>query len=119
MSVSEMIARLPIDSLGGARVFRPCTIGGELRKGGDVLDAATLASLPRQTLRALVDQRFIVPWPKAAGVAEVPADFEVYVYNRLGTSTYDVVLGKRLHDQPLSKADAEALAAKHRKPVAA
>jgi len=116
----ELIARLPSNQLGGARVFRPCNIGGKWRRAGDVLDAETLAVLPRQSLRALQDQRYIVAWPAPADAPPPSAaEGEPYVYNRVGTSTYDVVLGRRLNTRPLSKTDAEALAARHQKPAAA
>ncbi len=117
---TELIARLPSNQLGGARVFRPCNIAGQPRKSGDVLSAELLASLPRQSLRALQDQRYIVCWPRPAEAPPQPTDEgEPHVYNRVGTSTYDVVLGRRLNTRPLSKTDAEALAARHQKPAAA
>lgn len=116
---TELIARLPPDSLGGARVFRPCNVGGIQRKSGEVLSAEDVASLSKPALRALMDQRFIVAWPKAPDAASPDPDAELLVYNRIGTSTYDVVRGTLLNDKPLSKADAEALAAKHRRPEAA
>ena len=116
----ELIARLPYNQLGGARVFRPCNIGGQPRKSGDILSAELLAALPRQSLRALQDQRYIVCWPAPADAPPPSAaEGEPYVYNRVGTSTYDVVLGRRLNSRPLSKTDAEALATRHQKPAAA
>ncbi len=117
MIATELVARLPLNQLGGARVFRPCNIAGQLRKSGDTLDAETLAAMPKAALRALVDQRFIVPWPKSPLPQD--GDDEILIYNRLGTSTYDVVLGKKLNATPLTKVDAEALATKHRTPKAA
>lgn len=120
MPTTELIARLPSNSLGGARVFRPCNIAGVLRKSGDILSAEVLASIPKQSLKALQDQRFIISWPKPTDAPAIPqVDGEPYVYNRIGTATYDVILGKRLNARPLSKTDAEALAESHRKPVAA
>lgn len=117
---TELIARLPTDQLGGARVFRPCTIGGIKRRSSEVLSGEDLASLPRQSLKALIDQRFIVAWPKGTDAGPtVAADEEVLVYNRVGTSTYDVVVGRRLNARPLSKHEAETLADKNRKPEAA
>ncbi len=113
---TELIMRVPADQIGGARVFRPCNIGGKLRKSGDVLDAETLAALPPTNLRTLQDQRYILAWPKPADVPlPQQVEGEPHVYNRVGTSTYDVVLGRRLNTRPLSKADAEALAARHRR----
>ena len=118
---TELIARLPSNSLGGAQIFRPCNIGGKWRKRGDPdLTAEELASLPRQSLRALQDQRFIVAYPAPADAPPAPeTEGGPHVYNRHGTATYDVVLGRRLNTRPLSKLDAEALAARHQKPAAA
>jgi hypothetical protein len=115
MPTTELMPRLPREMIGGARVFRACKINGVKRRRGDTLDDGTIAGIPRATLNALQDQRFIVTWPKNP-TAE-PG--EVYVYNRIGTSTYDVVVGRKLNAAPLSKADAEALATQHRKPEAA
>lgn len=114
---TELVARLPTDQLGGARVFRPCVINGKKYGPGETIAGEVLAGMPRQNLRALMDQRFIVayPTPPAGGPAPVAADEEVYVYNRLGTPTYDVIVGKKLNALPLKKADAEALAKSRRK----
>ena len=117
---TELIMRIGPDQIGGARVFRPCNIGGKPRKSGDILDAATLTALPPTNLRTLQDQRYILAWPKPVDAPPAPAsEGEPHVYNRVGTSTYDVVLGRRLNTRPLSKTDAEALAARHQKAAAA
>jgi hypothetical protein len=117
---TQLITRIPPDQIGGAKVFRPCNIAGVKRKSGEVLSGEVLASLSLTNLRTLQDQRFILAWPKSADAPPASADAgEPHVYNRVGTSTYDVVLGKRLNAQPLSKTDAEALAARHQKAVAA
>ena len=119
MSTTELIARLPPDQLGGARVFRPTMLFGQVYQRNEVISAEVLRKVPRQNLRALIDQRFIVAWPVAASSVPVATDGEVFVFNRPGTSKFDVVVGQRLNAEPLSKADAEALAAQHRQPVAA
>lgn len=120
MPPTELIARLPTDQLGGARVFRPCTIAAKPRRSGDVLFAEELAAIPKAALRALIDQRYLVPWPRPTDAPlAAPEDAEAHVYNRVGTSTYDVILGRKVNGRPLSKADAEALADRYRKPAAA
>ena len=117
---TELTMRVPRDQIGGARVSRPCNIGGRLRKAGEVLSGEELVALPPTNLRTLQDQRYILAWPRPAEAPPTPVgEGEPYVYNRVGTSTYDVVLGRRLNTRPLSKTDAEALAARHQKPVAA
>jgi hypothetical protein len=117
---TQLISRIPRDQIGGARVFRPCTIGGVPRKSGDILSAEILAGLPPTNLRTLQDQRYILAWPKSADAPpQLVEEGEPHVYNRVGTSTYDVVLGRRLNSRPLSKTDAEELAARYQKPAAA
>ena len=118
MSTTELIARLPPDQLGGARVFRPTMLFGQVYQRNEVIPGDVLRKVPRQNLRALIDQRFIVAWPVAASPVP-PSNQEVFVFNRPGTSKFDVIVGQRLNAEPLSKVDAEALAAQHRQPTAA
>jgi hypothetical protein len=113
---SELIARLPTEMIGGGRVFRPFST----YRRNEVLSADVIRSLPRQNLKALIDQRFLIVWPVGSDPApSVAADEEVFIYARAGTSRFDVVVGRRLNAVPLSKADAEKLAAAQREPAAA
>jgi hypothetical protein len=116
MSATELIARLPRDRLGGAQVFRPVSIGGRMRKIGETISADELRAVPKQNLRALMDQRFIVAWPVGTASAAVVGD--VFVVNRPGTSHFDVIVGRKINADPLSKVAAEELA-KGERPAAA
>ena len=116
MSSTELIARLPRDRLGGAQVFRPAHIGGKVRRVGDILSADELRAIPRQNLRALMDQRFIVAWPVGATPAteHVTSKGDVFVVNRPGTSRFDVIVGRKVNAAPLTKNEAEELATQER-----
>lgn len=111
--MTELIPRLPLDQIGGGRVFRPCTIAGQHRPVGTVLSGEDLMKVAPVNLRALIDQRFLQVWRKPPEEASTLLDEgEVMVVPRLGSSNrFDVVVGKRLNGAaPLSKSEAEALA---------
>lgn len=117
MSATELIARLPADQLGGARVFRPCTIAGRAYRSNEVIGPEVLRRIPRQNLRALMDQRFIVAWPVGENPARDEVISEVHVVPRAGANNrFDVIVGTRLNSAPLSKIDADRLAAAQRRP---
>ena len=119
MPATQMIARLPLDQLGGARVFRPCTIAGQHYARGAPVPAEVLCRVPRANLKAMIDQTFLVVWPAAPDAATaLREDEEVFIYQRIGTNTCDVVVGRKLNARPLSRAEAEHLAASHRAPAA-
>lgn len=112
MPLQPLIPHIPREQVGSARVFRAFNLAGRQTKPGDVLTEADLAQIAPSNWRTLIEQRFMVPAMKPPKAPEPTG--EVHVYNRVGTSTYDVVVGHRLNDQPLSKTDAETLAARHR-----
>lgn len=116
MPATELMARLRPDQLGGAKVFRAFGT----YKRGDIIPPDALAAMPMANLRALMDQRFIVAWPLGEGpvpVAPVIRQGEPHIVQRPGTNRYDVILGEKLNVAPLSKADADRLAAVHRVPA--
>ena len=123
---TELIARLPTEQLGGARVFRPTEIFGRHYQVNEIVPQDVLQRIKKQNLRALLDQRFLVAWPvganptpTAVAVPDADTDAEVFVSNRIGTNRYDVIVGQRLNDEPLTKAEADAVAARHRRKSAA
>lgn len=111
----ELMSRLPLSEIGGAKVFRPCTIGGVLRRRGDVVSADELLKVNASNLRSLIDQRFIQVW-RAADEAprSKPEPGEVMIVPRAGApNRYDVVVGRRVNGGGgLTKADADRLAAR-------
>lgn len=114
---NELIARLPLDELGGARVFRPCKLAGkDYARGGEV-PLEILRQIPKANLRALLDQRYLVGYPTPRDAAPVAFESEVHVCQSPGTSRYNVIAGKKLNTVPLSKAEAEKLAESVRAPT--
>ena len=117
----ELMPRLPLNEIGGAKVFRACTIDGKQRLRGEILSPELVASIKSSNLRSLIDQRFIQPFRQADGVVAVAVSEpgEVMVVPRLGApNRFDVVIGRRLNSGPLTKAEADALATRV-KPTAA
>lgn len=120
MSIPELVARLAPEEIGGAKVFRQMTLFGKVYVRGELVPVELLRKVPKQNLRALMDQRFIVVWPIGEASPQLPTgDDEVFVYNRPGTSRYDVIVGRRLNHAPLSKTEADKLAKEHGKDAAA
>jgi hypothetical protein len=98
-----------VDSaIGGAIVQRPFNMGGRYVKRGENLTAAQVLAMPVNNRRALIDNRQIDIYPPQATSADPGA--ELHVVHR-GAGAYDVILGRRLNDAPLTKAEAELLAA--------
>lgn len=104
--------------VGGALVRRPCRVAGADRRIGDQLTDAELASIPVTNLRALVEQRFIVVWPRASRADAAPPG-EPFVVPVPGTNRFSVVVGVPVNPAPLSRTEAEALAVELRARAAA
>jgi len=98
--------------IGGAFVRRGFTRftkdGAQYLKAGTKLTADEVRSIPMVNRRALAVSGALDIYPLAA--AEPAADFDRYVIHR-GKGEYDVIAGRKLNSDPLTKADAEALAA--------
>lgn len=111
MPTTELMPRLPLHQIGGGKVFRPCTIAGNLRLPGTPLTAEDLAQVRPSNLKAMIDQRYIQVWPKGTDAPPIAEPGEVMIVPRLGANNrFDVVIGKRLNSAPLSKSEADALA---------
>ena len=83
-------------------------------KRGDRIAPEVLRRMRPSNLRALQDQRFIVAWPRDEGASAAPArPGEVYIAQRPGPGRYDVYFGEKLNGAPLSKMEADALAAQY------
>jgi hypothetical protein len=109
MGQAARIWSLPDDDIGGAFVRRGFNCGGEYLKAGTMLSADQVRSIRMVNRRALSVSGALDIYPVAPALAET-ADFDRYVIHR-GGGHYDVIAGRKLNDDPLSKADAEALAA--------
>ena len=96
-----------IDDLdvGGGVVSRRFTLGGEVLLAGTELTREQLLAMPRSNRRALIENRFLRVWPASVG-----AGGQRFAIHR-GGGAYDVIEGRLLNTEPLTKAQAEALAA--------
>lgn len=92
------------DSYGGATVRRRVDRPTGPWLAGHVLTREDLKAMPVSNLRALVDNHTIEPWPWRPPVGEL------HVVH-IGRGLYDVFEGEKLTAEPMSKEDAEALAA--------
>lgn len=99
--------------IGGGVVRRLFTNAGKVHRSGDKLTGDQIRAMPTHNMRALVENRFIEIYPQSVSV-----DAGRHVIHR-GQGRYDVIEGCVLNDQPLSKDDADKLAAVNRQQAAA
>jgi hypothetical protein len=115
MGAAARIWSLPDADIGGAFVRRGFTRftkdspGGQYLKAGTKLTADEVRSIPMTNRRALAVSGALDIYPVAPGQAAPPEDLDRFVIHA-GGGRYDVVLGKKLNDAPLTKQEAEALA---------
>jgi len=109
-------SRMRISDIGGGRVIRQFSMDGKIVRLGTYLTAEQIQSIHN---RAYMIGRFIDVWPKAsvtAGNASSAADTGADQAERhvvtLGFGRYNVIEGTVLNEEPLSRADAYALAGK-------
>lgn len=99
---ARQIAR-ELDGAGGAYVLRECCG----RKPGETLTRAELSTFNLSNLIALVKQEKLRVWPMAPGASPQGPAERIAVHR--GSGKYDVIEGVKLNDEPLSRAEAEAL----------
>lgn len=100
--------------IGGARIRMGFSRGNVRMKAGDHLTADEVRSIPPANRRALASSGFIEVYPQRVQVvqreaAAVPGDRFIV---QVGKGQFNVIEGRRLNDQPLSREDAEKLAGK-------
>ena len=96
-----------IGQIGGAYVRRRFTMGERDLVGGvDVLTAEELAAIPPANLTALINTGKLETFPAPPAGSAPSARFAVH----LGFGKYDVIEGRKITDEPLTKEEAEALA---------
>lgn len=101
--------RHEIEQAGGAYVRRRFIFGERDMIAGDQLTAEEVVSIPRANLMALINTGKIELWPGAPDGAQTFVA-ERFACNR-GFGKWDVIEGRKLNDAPLTKDEAEALAA--------
>lgn len=89
--------------IGGARVRRTFTRGEQQLKMGDMLTAEEVLAIPIANRRALTDSNFIELYPKAPGSGGDRMMVGV------GKDEFNVIEGRVLNDEPLSRKEAEKL----------
>lgn len=97
--------------IGGGVVTRAFRRGTEYVRQGTRLSREDVLAIPRANRNSLIDNGLISVYPTAA--AATPADARPLarlVVSR-GFGNFDVIEGRKLNDAPLSKEDAEELAA--------
>lgn len=103
------------EEIGGGYVERMFTRAGEMLKRGTHLTGDELRAMSPVNLRALVENRFLNVYPAApAPAAAEPA--ELILVNK-GFGKFDVVEGRKLNDEPMTKEDAEAFIASKQAPT--
>lgn len=111
-----------IDRIDRAMVTFAFRAWGKWLRAGTVIGHDELARMPVNNRNALLDKGFLYAWPKEAGpmaiskpkpitVDEREEKLERYVIARgfRGNGQYDVIEGRRINDEPLSKEAATAL----------
>lgn len=99
--------QLKAKDIGGAIVRRPFSHGGRRVLAGARLSAAEVLAMPPNNRQALQSANYLDVFPKTT-----EAVGERHIVNR-GFGKFDVVSGVKLNDEPITKEQAEALAAGH------
>lgn len=97
-----------LEQAGGAYVRRAFTFGERELVNGDKLTAEEVRSIPIGNLNALINTGKLELWPAAPAEMFVGERFAVH----LGFGKWIVVEGHSLTPEPVTKQEAEALAAK-------
>lgn len=101
-----------MDDIGGAIVRRRFTLGGREVTSGTVLTAGEIKAIPGSNRRALIDNHYFSPFPRAVKThleAQDSTEPPIFHLVNLGFGKWDVVEGKRINNRPLSKDEAESL----------
>ena len=94
------------EDIGGAQVVRRFNIGTDSVAPGTMLTRDQVLAFPVNNRQSLIDNRYIAIYPPSP----IPEGGELMIYSR-GFGKFDVVQGRKVNDEPLSKEEAEALVA--------
>lgn len=99
------------NQIGGARVQRGFQLGGRRVLAGDTLTGDEVRGIRQSNRTALVESGYLLLWPKDAGAgpAQPPQGSVRFIAPR-GFGKYDVIEGRKLNDEPLTKEQAHELA---------
>lgn len=107
-----MAGRLRVADMGGAVICRAFKFGESyVQRGMPDITREQLQRMPAANLNALIDKGFLSPYPMRPAGERSTEGMDRHVVS-LGFGRFDVVEGKKLNDEPLSKEAAHALAGK-------
>ena len=104
--------KLADHDIGGAVVRRTFSISGRRVRGGENLSRSEVLSMPSVNRNALIETGYMDVFPVTAQLNAMTAplsDAERHVVH-VGRGQFDVIIGHKLNDKPLSKEEAEELA---------
>jgi hypothetical protein len=107
--IDRMLA-LRDQDIGGAVVTRAFRRGTEFVRQGTRLTREDVLAMPRANRNSMIDNGMLAVYPVAGLVAADPRPATRHVVSR-GFGNFDVIEGRKLNDAPLTKEDAEDLAA--------
>lgn len=90
------------EDIGGAYVRRVFRMGDDFAKPGEPLTREQVLAFPQANRQALIDNKYIDVYPPAA------AEGDLLIVSR-GFGKYDVIQGRKLNIEPLTKEQAEAM----------
>lgn len=101
------------ERIGGARVTRRFTLGGEAMMAGHIFTGDQVRAIPAANRRALIDSSYLEVWPLAAGAGDAESDSgkppERHAVHT-GGGRYFVFEGRPLNEEPLTREQAEVVA---------
>ena len=104
--LNHVTSRLTLSEMGGAFVRKRFVQGDVVRAVGSRLTVADLAAIPAANRDALVKNLYIEPFPAA------PIGVQDVILVSRGFGKFDVVEGRRINTDPLTREEADALIAK-------
>jgi hypothetical protein len=95
--------------IGGATVRRIFTRNGRAVMPGENLSRGEMLSIPVSNRQSLIDNGYVVIYPPRPGMGNDDSEPERFVVSK-GFGNFDVIEGRRLNSEPLTKEQAQALA---------
>lgn len=101
-------SQLRLEHIGGAEVRRAFRMGTHFMRTGMKMSPEDVMSIRPANRQSLIDKGFLWVWPRSE---EAPVSHGKRYAIHVGGGSYDVIEGRKLNDEPLSREDAQALAA--------
>jgi len=97
-------------AIGGGIVRRTFTLGERVMKTGDMLTRAEVLAIRIANRNSLIDHGKIEIYAANPNEIAEPGERHVVRAPGVGSRLYDVIEGRKLNSEPLTREDAEALA---------